>query len=864
MTLRRCLTAFIISVLALTANGGVLAAADGPLAPAALAGVPGSLLSTLKLADNTHGGPALANSDWFGVSVTVIGDLNGDGVPDLAIGANGDSTGGSQRGAVYVAFMHADGTIVSSTVKLASSLHGGPALADLDYFGTSVAGIGDLNHDGVPDLAIGADGDSNFKGAVYVAFMHADGTISSTVKLANNLNGGPALLNGDSFGFAVAPIGDLNHDGVPDLAIGALDDNTGGSARGAVYVAFMQPDGTISSTVKLADNTHGGPTLTNFNYFGSAVAAIGDLNHDGVPDLAIGAQGDAGGGTDSGAVYLAFMQADGTISSTVKLANNTHGGPSLADHDNFGNAVALIGDLNHDGVPDLAIGAPGDAGGVGRGAVYVAVMKADGTISSTVKLADNTNGGPALADNDLFGTAVAAIGDLNHDGVPDLAIGAFGDSTGGAQRGAVYVGLLQPGGTLGQLQSAPTTRLASGTHGGPLLPDSSYLGSAVTVIGDLNHDGVPDLAIGADGDAGGGNSRGAVYIARMRADGTISSTVKLADNTHGGPPLADFDFFGRSVAAIGDLNHDGVPDLAIGAYGDAGGGAVYIAFMHEDGTISSTVKLGSGIGGGPALTAGDGFGVSVAPIGDLNHDGVPDLAIGAYTDSTGHTAAGAVYIALMSAAGTISSTVKLASGTGGGPSLQADDLFGSALASLGDFNHDGVPDLAIGANADSSHGAHAGAVYVTLLKADGTISSTLKLVSGLNGGPALAASDFFGFSLAALGDVNHDGVPDLAIGAPSDHTSGLGRGAVYVAVMAADGTISRTVKLASGTNGGPVLANGDNFGFSLAALGDFNHDGVPDLASGAWRDSASGSLRGAVYVVPLIPNYPLNLPLVIR
>ena len=106
--------------------------------------------------------------------------------------------------------------------------------------------------------------------------------------------------------------------------------------------------------------------------------------------------------------------------------------------------MAAIGDLNRDGVPDLAIGAVGDdTGGASRGAVYVAFMNADGTISSTVKLASSTNGGPALADATTSAARLAAIGDLNRDGVPDLAIGAVGDDTGGGIRGAVYVAFMK-------------------------------------------------------------------------------------------------------------------------------------------------------------------------------------------------------------------------------------------------------------------------------------------------------------------------------------------------------------------------------------------------------------------------------------
>src|SRR5258706_6515855 len=101
------------------------------------------------------------------------------------------------------------------------------------------------------------------------------------------------------------------------------------------------------------------------------------------------------------------MKSDGTISSTVKLANGTGGGPALVNGDNFGTSLAATGDLNHDGVPDLAIGAQGIISGLG--AVFIALMNADGTISSTVRLAHSTNGGPEAANGTGFGSAVAGL-----------------------------------------------------------------------------------------------------------------------------------------------------------------------------------------------------------------------------------------------------------------------------------------------------------------------------------------------------------------------------------------------------------------------------------------------------------------------
>ncbi|MCP4544398.1 MAG: DUF11 domain-containing protein, partial [Chloroflexi bacterium] len=365
-----------------------------------------------------------------------------------------------------VLLMQADGT-VSSSVKLAHNLNGGPPLVDNDYFGSSVSETSDLNGDGVNDLAVGAyldDTGGNKRGAVYVLLMQADGTVSSSVKLAHNLNGGPSLADSDRFGTSVSEIGDLNGDGVLDLAVGAYGDDTGGSDRGAVYVLLMKADGTVSSSVKLAHNTNGGPSLVDGDEFGVSVSEIGDLNGDGVNYLAVGAYLDDTGGIDRGAVYVLLMQADGTVDSSVKLAHNLNGGPPLVDYDYFGSSVSETSDLNGDGVNDLAVGAYlDDTGGLSRGAVYVLLMQADGTVSSSVKLAHNLNGGPSLVDWENFGRSVSEIGDLNGDGVLDLAVGADRDDTGGSDRGAVYVLFGQ---AVAQAGESITYTLSFGNSGG--------------------------------------------------------------------------------------------------------------------------------------------------------------------------------------------------------------------------------------------------------------------------------------------------------------------------------------------------------------------------------------------------------------
>ena len=259
---------------------------------------------------------------------------------------------------------------VTKTVEINPATTNGPTLTGGDNFGSSIVDIGDLDGDGVNDLAVGAGKDDeggSARGAVHIMFMNTDGSVDSTVEINDSTTNGPTLTNTDQFGFAVENIGDLNSDGVNDLAVGAYLDDEGGGARGAVHIMFMNTDGSVDSTVEINDSTTNGPELTNADWFGYSIANIGDLDGDGVNDLAVGADKDNAGGANRGTIHIIHMNTDGSVDSTVEINNETTNGPSMKDQDFFGFAVANIGDLDGNGINDLAVGAYGDDGGAGVG-----------------------------------------------------------------------------------------------------------------------------------------------------------------------------------------------------------------------------------------------------------------------------------------------------------------------------------------------------------------------------------------------------------------------------------------------------------------------------------------------------------------
>ena len=852
--------------LVLAAVAGLAAACD-----AAYASSNPYPSSTVEINDDTDNGPALSDEDFFGSSVAEIGDLDGDGIPDVAAGAIGDDAGGDGRGAVHVMFMNADGS-VRSTAEINSTTGNGPTLSDGDQFGRSVAGIGDLDGDGIPDIVAGAIGDDaggNNHGAIHIMFMNADGSVKDAIAINDDTANGPTLSNEDRFGISVAGIGDLDGDGVPDIAAGAWGDDAGGTDRGAVHIMFMNSDGSVKGTIEINDDTANGPALSDIDRFGISVASIGDLDRDGVPDVAAGASFDSANGFLRGAVHIMFMNADGSVKGTVKINDDTANGPTLSNEDYFGTSVAGMGDLDGDGTPDVAAGAPTDTDvdGDTRGAVHIMFMNADGSVKGTVTINGGTTGGPALSDDDTFGISVASIGDLDNDGMPDIVAGAWGDDAGGDGRGAVHVMFLNDIMTGGNGAVDGTVEVNDDTSNGPALSNEDYFGASVAEIGDLDNDGIPDVAAGASGDDAGGTNRGAVHVMFMNADGSVRGTAEINGNTENGPTLSNGDIFGFSVAGIGDLNNDGIPDIAAGAYeDDAGGnarGAVHVMFMNADGTVKSTVEINSTTPNGPALSDDDNFGTSVAGIGDLNNDRVPDIAAGAPYDGAGGNARGAVHVMFMNADGSVRSTAEINDNTANGPVLSNGDIFGFSVAEIGDLNNDRVPDIAAGARWDSDDGLRRGAVHIMFMESDGTVKSTAEINDGTANGPALSDEDSFGASVAGVGDLDNDGTPDIAAGARGDDAGGNNRGAVHVMLMNSDGTVKGTAEINDGTANGPALSDEDFFGASVAGMGDLDGDGTPEIAAGATGDDAGGTDRGAVHLMSLevVANINLDIAL---
>jgi hypothetical protein len=273
-----------------------------------------------------------------------------------------------------------------------------------------------------------------------------EGSIVARHRIGDGAGGLRGPLGDESrFGTSLAPLGDLDGDGFEDLAVGAPRDDDGGDRRGAVWILFLEGDGSVRATSKISDlegTLHA--ELPDGGSFGASLAGLGDLDRDGIGELAVGAPRANRGEGSTGEVWILCLDSTGGVNRRRRIATGRGTSIGLAPGDEFGNSLAVPGDLDRDGRADLAVGARGDdLGGEersDRGAVWILHLDALCRVKLAWKIDANTTGGnEEIRDFDRFGAAVARGGDLDGNGCGELLVGAAGDGGGGVRRGAIWV-----------------------------------------------------------------------------------------------------------------------------------------------------------------------------------------------------------------------------------------------------------------------------------------------------------------------------------------------------------------------------------------------------------------------------------------
>jgi len=798
-----------VDTSALEANGGAirdLAANDGTLtlASPSFAGSLGANKAIVIATPATGLTIAGTESDArMGTSVANLGDINGDGKADYAVGEPYAAAGGSMRGRVIVRSGADDSTLYT--------LNGSE---DGSAFGFSIAGAGDVNRDGRADFIVGQplyDGSGTDRGRAIV-YTGTSGTALYTVTgsennaqlgfsvgMAGDINrdgkvdfiigepyandtgtdrGKAYVYNGASgtvvlktlkgtndgglFGYSVSGAGDVNRDGRADYIVGEPLAGNGGTERGLAYI-FSGTNGAALQTLE--------GTEEDGARFGFSVAGLGDVNSDGKSDVVVGEPKANDTGSDRGKVFVYNGFTGAVIYTVTGIESNAQ----------LGYAVAGAGDVNRDGRADFLVGEPyADNGGTDRGKVYVH----SGATGSVLYTTAGTSSGST------FGNAVAGGGDFNRDGKSDFIVGAANSASGGADSGAAF--RFTSGFTTLPALSPTLTYTATGAE------DSAFLGSSVANLGDVNADGEDDFLIA---EPRSGNDQGTVYV-YSGASGAI-----LYTKTGTGEASARFGF---SAAGGGDVNGDGKNDFIVGEPYTAAGGKVWV-FSGATGVELFSVE---------SIEAGSELGYSVAIIGDADGDGKDDILISEPSADNGDTDRGIAYV--------------ISGGSNGGTTLFTiggditSDFLGDRVAAAGDTDGDGRADFLVATSNNDDGGSQAGRVVLY----SGATGEPLKTILGA------AAGDRLGFAIAPAGDVNADGEDDYIVASPSAASGGTSRGKVEV-YSGSSGSVLHTI---SGALNNALL------GHSVAGTGDLDGDGKTDFIVGAPYVDGAGSERGRVYV----------------
>jgi hypothetical protein len=359
-----------------------------------------------------------------------------------------------------------------------------------------------------------------------------------------------------------------------------------------------------------------------------------------VGDLAVGAEYDDDGGSNHGALWILFLASDGSVLAEQKISQTAGGFTgALTVNSQLGRKLAAVGDLDGDGRTELAVlsRAPNR--------LWILFLAADGTVTTTREnLFTDPVFGPGSAPEHFYYADMDALGDLDGDGLGDLAIGAPRDSDGFHEAGAVWIARMDADG------SFKAAHKISQTQGGftGTLYEEGYFGIALEHLGDLDGDGNRELAVLSPY---GPPFGGTMWVLRLDANELVTSQVGFEDFDDYGllwPNLGEYAAW--RMAWLGDIDGDGDGELAQGfpytnfPGGDVGEGGITIGSVESDGSILKRVRISNERGGFGPLARRTDFGYDLAPLGDLDGDGLPELAVGAPSDRTATLPMGGLWI----------------------------------------------------------------------------------------------------------------------------------------------------------------------------------------------------------------------------
>jgi len=701
-------------------------------------------------------------------------DVNGDGFADAIVGAPYFDTGAVDAGRVFV--YHGSASGPSAVADWTAD--GGAAGA---LFGV-VASAGDVNGDGYDDLIVGAPGVTNGEVGEGAAFVYLGGPSGLSTTPDWSAEGNQATA---AFGTAVAGAGDVNGDGYADVIVGAPNFDNVETNEGRVFVYYGSASGPGSTPWTAESNQ-------NSALFGSAVTGGGDFNADGFADIAVGAPYWDQGGSNNGRVFVYHGAASGLPAAPTRTLDQ----PTFRNEAHYGQALAVVGDVDGDRYSDLVVGEPNWLNAaiqyVGQASLYRG--GAAGLGATPAWTATGTSGSE-------FGGAIAAAGDLDDDGYGDWIVGSPGYSAG---LGRVYLYHGAPTSSLGTLTSSalPSTP-APGRFGGAL------------AAGDVDGDGFSDVLVGADAFDGAFVDEGRALLFLGQPDAALLTPAMwmYQSNVYGAE-------FGQKTVYAGDVNGDGYPDIVVGTFNS---NYVYGFYGTSTGLPSTRSWLYGSSGSSYSI------GRAVAAAGDVNGDGYSDVVFGEWGWSNGQTFEGRALLFLGSP-----------TGLGATPDWTyepdvVETRLGISVAGAGDVNGDGYADVIVGAAGDDFSFADGGRAFVFLGSPSGRSPTPSWFVIGQQAGEGL------GGAVAGLGDVNGDGFADVAVGSYGWDNGETDEGRVQVYLGSASGLSIIPAWAQEGNQDSAHFA-------SVTTAGDVNGDGFADMAVVAPDYDGGSTDEGRLYV----------------
>ncbi|MFW3146380.1 MAG: putative Ig domain-containing protein [Thermoplasmatota archaeon] len=438
----------------------------------------------------TTDGPA---DDELGTVVRIIGDVNGDGYDDIAMGAPNNDSGGMNSGHVYIFFGSGNGLPADVNVKDADASFVGEGMTD--FLGDVIEGAGDINADGYDDILIGCDMTAGGKGRVHLIMGNNTGwTMNRSISQSNAIFEGTDST--ETIGGAVCGKIDLNYDGFDDIVFSSKVSNINGTNSGHTYIFFGKNTGF--SGIISASNADASLIGDVYDNSGWSLANAGDINGDNYDDLMVGAFSNRAGYINK--VYLVFGRWKPLWGSQMSLSMSNASFERESPNDNVGVTISGAGDVNGDGFSDMLMGADtNDEHGNNRGQVYLILGRsAPWTMKTSLSTSNASFYGEA--DNDHLGSSVSGGGDVNGDGYSDILIGAEGNGENGQDAGQTY---LVFGSSTGWSMDT-TISAANASYFGH---EGSYSGDSVSINGDVNCDGYDDILIG-----GAESNNGTVWL----------------------------------------------------------------------------------------------------------------------------------------------------------------------------------------------------------------------------------------------------------------------------------------------------------------------------------------------------------------